>query len=166
MDLQTLQSKSNFCDPRWEPICRNKWHPGTEGTQKSVMERAQTRFGLVKTCWWRDAQKTMSTLSSSHQHLDNAFLPSSVLFLNVHWWNIVLAKKTTKTKTMYLPQMLLQIHAILVPVTPLNKLCRGDLSVIIVLLICHCLKKYRDGIMKYYFGEFLWRKLLIEKEMW
>ena len=44
--------------------------------------------------------------------------------------------------------MPLQIHAKSVPVTPLNK-CGGDISIIIVLPMCHCLEKYEGGIMKY-----------------
>lgn len=42
----------------------------------------------------------------------------------------------------------LQIHAKSVPVIPMNT-CWGDISIIIVLHMCHCFEKCGDGIMKY-----------------
>ena len=35
---------SNFCDPHWEIICQNKWHPGTSEISKQPEIAVGTHF--------------------------------------------------------------------------------------------------------------------------
>ena len=35
---------SNFCDPHWEPICCNKWHPGTSEISPPPERAVGTHF--------------------------------------------------------------------------------------------------------------------------
>ena len=54
---------SNFCDPHWELICHNKWHPGTSeiSTKPEIavgmhfhVQTWHENYPSIFTCWWRN----------------------------------------------------------------------------------------------------------------
>ena len=60
---------SNFCDPHWELIYHNKWHPGTSeiSTPREVAEGAHfhsltwhKNYLGIFTCWWSTLLVTTS----------------------------------------------------------------------------------------------------------
>ena len=53
---------SNFCDPPWQLICCNKWHPRTSEISTQLEIAVRTHFHArtwhqnypsIFTCWWR-----------------------------------------------------------------------------------------------------------------
>ena len=66
---------SNFCDPHWELICRNKWHPGTSEISTPPEIAVGTHFHA------RHGTKTTLVFLAADGEASCPLLPSSVSLL-------------------------------------------------------------------------------------
>ena len=115
------------------------------------MKWSQIGLGLV--LLKRDSQKTMQDFSSIHyaQVIFETFryCPSFIIvILECLLIECFISQKEDLNENSIFTLDALQIHAKSVPVIPMNTRW-GDISIMIVLHICHCFKKCGGSIMKY-----------------
>lgn len=101
----------------------------------------------------RDSQKTMQDFSSIHyaQVIFETFRYCPLFIIVILECLLIecfISQKEDLNENSIFTLDALQIHAKSVPVIPMNTRW-GDISIMIVLHICHCLKKCGVSIMKY-----------------
>ena len=79
---------------------------------------------------------------------EEQYLNVSIVILECLLIEYFISQKEDQNENSLFTLDALQIHAKSVPVIPMNT-CWGDISIIIVLHMCHCFEKCGDGIMKY-----------------
>ena len=67
---------SNFCDPHWKLICRNKWHPGTS----EISTPSEVAVGTHSHA--RHCTKTISAFLPADGEASWSLLPSSISLLS------------------------------------------------------------------------------------